>query len=103
MLHEEEVLSTVWIHEFQGVPWLSDITLFVMYFAPHTLCNCEAVVYLRFCHLGQYLMELGDYLDAPLSEVLHFVQSGGCWRAVNRKGYGRLLDGQDAWASVAHP
>jgi hypothetical protein len=89
-------ISAVCIHEFQGVPWLSDITLFVRYFAPHTLCNCEAVVHLRFCHLGQDLMELGDYLDAPLSEV-------SCWRAEQKGMHSRLLDGQDAWASVAHP
>jgi hypothetical protein len=74
-------INTIWIHEFQGVPWLSDITSFVMYFASHTLCNCEALAYLRFYHLGQYLMELGGYLDIPLSEVLHFVRSGDCWRA----------------------
>jgi hypothetical protein len=31
----------------------------------HILCDCEAVVYLRFHHLGQFFMEPRDYYDAP--------------------------------------
>jgi hypothetical protein len=33
--------------------------------ATHVLCDCEAVAYLRFRHLGQFLMEKSDYFDAP--------------------------------------
>jgi hypothetical protein len=37
------------------------------------LCDCEAVAYLRFCHLSQFFMEPSDYCDAPINEVQHFV------------------------------
>jgi hypothetical protein len=60
-------------------------------------------VYLRFCHLGHYLTEQGDYLGALIREVLYFVRSGCCWRAEQKGMHSRLLDGQDAWANVAHP
>jgi hypothetical protein len=43
--------------------------------AAHILCNCEAIAYLRFRHLGHYLMECGDYKDTPISKILHFIQS----------------------------
>jgi hypothetical protein len=33
--------------------------------ATHILCDCEAIAYLRFRHLGQYFMEPSDYYDAP--------------------------------------
>jgi hypothetical protein len=33
--------------------------------ATHILCDCEAIAYLRFCHLGQFFMEPSDYYDAP--------------------------------------
>jgi hypothetical protein len=29
------------------------------------LCDCEAIAYLRFRHLGQFLMDPSDYYDAP--------------------------------------
>jgi hypothetical protein len=29
--------------------------------ATHILCDCEAIAYLRFCHLGHYFMEPGNY------------------------------------------
>jgi hypothetical protein len=32
----------------------------------HVLCDCEAVAYLRFRHLGQFFMEPSDYYDAPI-------------------------------------
>jgi hypothetical protein len=41
--------------------------------ATHILCDCEAIAYLRFCHLGHYFMEPGDYQDAPVSKILHFI------------------------------
>jgi hypothetical protein len=33
--------------------------------ATHILCDCEAIAYLKFCHLGQFFMEPSDYYDAP--------------------------------------
>jgi hypothetical protein len=41
------------------------------------LCDSEAIAYLRFHHLGQFLMEPSDYYDAPINKVLHFIQSVG--------------------------
>jgi hypothetical protein len=43
----------------------------------HILCDCEAIAYLRFRHLGKFFMESSDYYDAPLNEVLHFIRSVG--------------------------
>jgi hypothetical protein len=34
--------------------------------ATHILCDCEAIAYLRFCHLGQFFMEPSDFYDAPI-------------------------------------
>jgi hypothetical protein len=36
--------------------------------ATHILCDCEAIAYLRFRHLGQFSMEPSDYYDAPISK-----------------------------------
>jgi hypothetical protein len=41
------------------------------------LCDCEAIAYLRFRHLGQFFMEPSDYYDAPMNKVLHFIRSVG--------------------------
>jgi predicted amidophosphoribosyltransferase len=43
--------------------------------ATHILCECEALAYLRFRHLGQYFMEPGDYFDVPTYKILHYVRS----------------------------
>jgi hypothetical protein len=43
----------------------------------HILCDCEAVAYTRFHHLGQYFMESSDYYDIPIDKVLHFIRSMG--------------------------
>jgi hypothetical protein len=45
--------------------------------ATHILCDCEAVVYLRYRHLGQFVIEPSDFYDAPVNEVLHFIRSVG--------------------------
>jgi hypothetical protein len=45
--------------------------------ATHILCNCEAIAYLGFCHLGQFFMEPSDYYVAPINKVLYFVRSVG--------------------------
>jgi PH/SEC7 domain-containing protein len=41
--------------------------------ATHGLCDCEVQCYLSFQHLGHHFIEPGDYQDAPLSKILHFV------------------------------
>jgi hypothetical protein len=43
--------------------------------ATHILCDCEAIAYLRFRHLGQFFMEPSDYYDASINRVLHFIRS----------------------------
>jgi hypothetical protein len=43
--------------------------------ATHILCDCEAIAYLRFRHLGHHFMEPGDYHDTPASSEVW-----GCWR-----------------------
>jgi hypothetical protein len=45
--------------------------------ATHILCDCEAIAYLRFRPLGHYFMGPGDYQDAPISQILHFIRSVG--------------------------
>jgi hypothetical protein len=37
--------------------------------ATHILCDCEAVAYFRFRHLGQFFMEPSDYYDAPIHKA----------------------------------
>jgi hypothetical protein len=34
--------------------------------ATYIICDCEAMAYLRFRHLGDYFMEPGNYQDAPV-------------------------------------
>jgi hypothetical protein len=43
---------------------------------PHThiLCDRKGIAYLRFRHMGHYVMEPGEYQDAPISKILHSVQ-----------------------------
>jgi hypothetical protein len=41
--------------------------------ATHVLCDCEAIVHLRFRHLGQFFMEPSDFYEAPISKDLHFI------------------------------
>jgi hypothetical protein len=45
--------------------------------ATHTLCDCEAIVYLRFRHLGLFFMEPSDFHDAPINKVLILIRSVG--------------------------
>jgi hypothetical protein len=40
--------------------------------ATHILCECEALAYLRLCHLGQYFMEPSEYFDIPTNKILRF-------------------------------
>jgi hypothetical protein len=53
----------------------------------HTyICDCEAVAYLRFRHLGHYFMELDGYQNAPIIKILHFIRSAGLLKGWNRRG-----------------
>jgi hypothetical protein len=45
--------------------------------ATHTLCDCEAIPYSRFSHLGQFFKELSDFYDAPIIKVLHVIRNVG--------------------------
>jgi hypothetical protein len=45
--------------------------------ATHILCDCEAIVYLKFRHLGHFFMEPSDFYDAPMIKVLYFIRSIG--------------------------
>jgi hypothetical protein len=45
--------------------------------ATHILCDCEAIAYLRFHHLGQLFMEPSDFYDTPIFKVLHFIRNVG--------------------------
>jgi hypothetical protein len=45
--------------------------------ATHNLCDCEAIAYLRFGHLGYFLTEPSDTYDAPINKFLHFIPSVG--------------------------
>jgi hypothetical protein len=40
--------------------------------ATHSLCDVEAIAYLRFHHLGHYFMEPGDCCNASVRKVLCF-------------------------------
>jgi hypothetical protein len=52
--------------------------------ATHILCDYEVIAYLKFRHLGHYFMQPGDYQDAPVSKILHFIQSVGLLGGWNR-------------------
>jgi hypothetical protein len=45
--------------------------------ATRILCDCEAMAYLLFRHMGHYFMELGKHHAAPIRNVLCIVRSIG--------------------------
>jgi hypothetical protein len=58
--------------------WLENLIKIGLLVSKHKiLCDCEAIAYLRFRHLGQFFMEPSDFYDAPIIEVLHFIRSAG--------------------------
>jgi hypothetical protein len=71
--------------------------------ATHILCDCGAIAYLRFRHLGQFFMEPSDYYDAPINKVLYFIRSVGlihgneppgsikCWEVLEQLHNWKLL------------
>jgi hypothetical protein len=53
--------------------------------ATHIQCDCEAIDYLSFRHLGQYFLEPSDYYDAPINRVLNFIRNVGLIKG-NQRG-----------------
>jgi hypothetical protein len=45
--------------------------------ASHVLCDFEALVTLRFRHLGDHFMKPGDFEDIAVSGIVYFVQGAG--------------------------
>jgi hypothetical protein len=55
--------------------------------AAHILCDCGAIAYSRFRHLGRFFMEPSDYYDAPIN--IHsstFHSKFGIDEGLNKKG-----------------
>jgi hypothetical protein len=69
--------------------------------ATHILCDCEAIAYLRFRHLGRYFMEPGDYQGAPVGKILLFIRSVGLLEDRNRGGC--TIDLESKGRSKAYP
>jgi hypothetical protein len=57
--------------------------------ALHILCDFEALVVLRFWHLGHHFLKQGDFTDISISKVLHFVHSAGL---LNAQGLHKWLE-----------
>jgi hypothetical protein len=45
--------------------------------ASHAPCDCEALMVLRFMHLGHEFLKTGDFADICIIKILPFVQSMG--------------------------
>ena len=41
----------------------------------HVLCDCEALIVLRFRHLGRHFLQPSDFDDISVGKILQFVQS----------------------------
>jgi hypothetical protein len=62
----------------------------------HDLCDCEAIAYLRFRHLGQFFMEPCYYYDCPT-----FHSKGRIDKGLNRKGEAQyIIEGCSARAGL---
>jgi hypothetical protein len=59
--------------------------------ATHILCDCEAIAYLIFHHMGQFFIEPGDYYDAPINKGLHLIGSVGLIKVNQRGKHSRSL------------
>jgi hypothetical protein len=69
------------------------------------VCDCGAIAYFRYCHLGQCFTEPSDYYDAPINKVLHFIQSVGLIKSSSKGEAQYIIEGRSARAGfiVAHP
>jgi hypothetical protein len=45
--------------------------------ATHILCDCEAIAYVRFRHMGHCFMEPDNYHNAPVRALPHCIRSVG--------------------------
>jgi hypothetical protein len=54
--------------------------------AMHILCDCEAIAYFRFHHLGQFFMEPSDYYDAPIKQSPTFCCKCRVYKGLIKKG-----------------
>jgi hypothetical protein len=52
----------------------------------NVLCDCEAIAYLRFWHLGHYFMEPGDCHDATIRKVPCLIRNVGLVKGWSRRG-----------------
>jgi len=50
--------------------------------ASQVICDCEALVTLRFRHEGQHFMKPGDLEEISVSRLLHFAQIAGLLNAL---------------------
>jgi len=54
--------------------------------ASHDLCDCKALVVLRFRRLGHCFLTQDDFADISISKIPHFIQSAGLLNA-RAKGF----------------
>ena len=64
--------------------------------ASHVLCNCEALVTLRFRNLGQHFMKPGDFQDISVSRILHAFQKRGAAQCVSKRAPRKVNNSQTA-------
>jgi hypothetical protein len=73
--------------------------------AIHILCDCEAIAYLRFHHLGQFFMEQSDYYDTPHKQSPTFHSKCRINKGLIRRG--STIDHWKLWCKgwiiMAHP
>jgi hypothetical protein len=68
----------------------------------YILCDCEAIAYLRFCHLGHFFMEPSDFYDAPMIKVLHFIRSVELIKGQSNRSLKVAVQGPDLMAHPLH-
>jgi hypothetical protein len=52
----------------------------------HSLCDCEALAYLRFSQLSQFSMKPSDYYDTHINKVLHFIRGVAVIKGSSKRG-----------------
>jgi hypothetical protein len=63
--------------------------------ATHILCDCEAIAYLIFRHLGQFFMEPSNYCDALINKALQFIRSVGFKKGKHDRSLKVAVQGPD--------